>query len=107
MTEPTLHSEQQPDEIYLGNATAETLLISGWKTSRRGVNPLTENGLPINNSAMKPWFIKTDEVRKHIVAEKARQPGTCAIAVAALERLVERRSLFPLTENESQPVQAS
>jgi len=96
--EKSSHPEQKPDEIYLGNASADTILRSSWKTSRRGINPLGSNGLPLDKyfpETLKPWFIKTDEVRERIAAEKSRQSGICAIAVTALESLIESRTIFP------------
>lgn len=97
-TETKHHPEQKPDEIYMGNTSIEGFLQSGWKTKRRGITPLGSNGLPLDRCSaedLRPWFIKTDEVRASIDSGKKRQSGIEAAAIAGLEDLVERRTMTP------------
>ena len=64
------HPEQEPDEIYMGNATRGDAAKSSWRSSRFGSTPLKADGSPLNGSDLRPWFIKRSEVEQAIETER-------------------------------------
>ena len=80
-----MHPEQQSDELFLGNATTESVRQSAWVTSRLGVQAYDINGKPIESHAYdingkrikyRPWFIKREEVKWLVYAMSvSSQPG--------------------------------
>jgi hypothetical protein len=60
------HPEQADDEIYLGNDTEAGVSKSRWLTSRLGEVALRADGTPLNESKLRPCFIKRSEVEQAI-----------------------------------------
>ena len=88
------HPEQQDDEIYMGNATPDSLCRSSWRTSRLGTVAFNSFGKVMYNSGYFPWFVKISEIQAVIDNENLMRGPNWQEKVRTFQPMVDKRTVF-------------